>query len=728
MDSLRMAGQGGPTTEIYRFDDIVVDATAHTLLRAGAAQTIEPKAFAVLLILLRRAGELVGRDDLLDQVWGHRHVTPGVLTRVIAQLRSALADDSHHPRYIQTQHALGYRFIGELQPLAPAVDDDVAPAASPAASGPVEGAPGPAATAEAEGTQRLPVQGATIPVPADEAANEILHAEVARHARRWPWLLAAAALVALAVATWLPQVRLGPLGGVQPSIAVLPFTTLSDRSDDRYFAEGLATEMHSALAGVHGLKVAAWLPPGAIAGADAKAIGERLGVATVLDASVRRDGERVRISARLSDTRSGYTLWSHTYEHDVADVFATQSDIAQQVVSALMGVLPDSGEGLRRRLTPTRNVAAFDAYLRGLQSLVGGESDNAIASFRTALVDDSGFARAQAGICQAEIDRFEQMRGANAFENARLACLRAQKMDPTMGTVKLALGDLYRVRGELRRAGEFYASAREDPEVRSNALVGLAEIEAAQDHRERSIELFGKALEASPGNSYVWSTMAWQQYLNDDLAGAIESSRRAIKLRPERSVLWAALGYYQMNKGDTAEAEKSLQHSNTLEPNYAATANLGMLKSQAGDYAAAATLYRQATALDPGDFYPWGYLADALVADPSAGPAEPAFREAAHRARQYVELRPDDAMAMAAYAWYLTNLGEREQVPTLMRRAEALGTAKGEVALFNAQTYAVLGDLDRARERMQAAKANGMSARSIESNYVLRRAGLVDPP
>ncbi len=111
-----MAGQGGLTGESYRFDDIVVDAAAHTLSRAGQEQTVEPKAFAVLLILLRRAGELVGRDELLDQVWGHRHVTPGVLTRVIAQLRSALGDDSQRPRFIQTQHALGYRFIAQMRP------------------------------------------------------------------------------------------------------------------------------------------------------------------------------------------------------------------------------------------------------------------------------------------------------------------------------------------------------------------------------------------------------------------------------------------------------------------------------------------------------------------------------------------------------------------------------------------------------------------------------------
>lgn len=716
MDSLRAVGQGGPTSERYRFDDVLVDATAHTLSRDGTAQTVEPKAFAVLLILLRRAGELVGRDDLLDQVWGHRHVTPGVLTRVIAQLRSVLGDDSQHPRYIQTHHALGYRFIGELRVEAA----PIATADATTDDGPVGEGPPPYREPEA------PAPSAASIAPAGEIGYEPHpHPDEPVHkARHWPWFAGAIALAVVALGAWLLQPHDGLLQPKEPSIAVLPFTTLSDRSGDRYFAEGLAVEMHSALAGVHGLKVATWIPPSAMAGEDARTVGNRLGVATVLDASVRRDRDRVRISARLSDTRTGYILWSQTYEHDVADVFATQSDIAQQVVSALVGVLPEGNEGLRRRLKPTQNVAAFDAYLKGLQSLVDGRSDDAIVSFRTALDGDSGFARAQAGICQAEIDRFESMRGADAFENARLACLRAQKMDPTMGTVKLALGDLYRVRGEFGKATEFYTGAREDPEVRSNALVGLAEIESAQGQHDRSIELFAKALEVSPGNSYAWSTMAWEQSLNSDLPAAIESSKRAIALRPERSALWAVLGYYQLMKGDVVEAEKSLQQANALEPNYAATANLGTLKYQVGDYAAAATLYRQATQLDPGDFYPWGYLGDALIADPSAGNAEQAFREAAGRAQRYVELRPDDAKAYAALAWYLANLGERERAPDLMRKAETLGTAKGEVALFNAQTWTLLGDSARARACVEAASANGIGAALIDTNVVLRRAGL----
>src|SRR5687768_2064571 len=128
----------GPTASPaarYRFGDVEVDVAAHSLLRGGEPQPLEPKAFAVLLVLLRHPGALVGRDELLDAVWGHRHVTPGVLTRAIAQLRTALGDDPHRPRYIRTQHAVGYAFIGHLAPEATGAPSD-ATASDPGAPPP----------------------------------------------------------------------------------------------------------------------------------------------------------------------------------------------------------------------------------------------------------------------------------------------------------------------------------------------------------------------------------------------------------------------------------------------------------------------------------------------------------------------------------------------------------------------------------------------------------------
>lgn len=110
---------------IYQCDDIVVEPRAHRLERAGVELSVEPKAYAVLVVLLHKAGEVVSKDTLLDAAWGHRHVTPSVLTRVISQLRHTLGDCAEHPRYIATVHSLGYRFIGEVhRTVAPPLADE----------------------------------------------------------------------------------------------------------------------------------------------------------------------------------------------------------------------------------------------------------------------------------------------------------------------------------------------------------------------------------------------------------------------------------------------------------------------------------------------------------------------------------------------------------------------------------------------------------------------------
>jgi DNA-binding winged helix-turn-helix (wHTH) protein len=111
----RVMAQSSPDCGwIYQCDDIVVEPRAHRLERAGKSIAVEPKAYAVLVVLLQQAGEVVGKDTLLDVAWGHRHVTPGVLTRVISQLRHALGDCASQPRYIATVHSLGYRFVGDV--------------------------------------------------------------------------------------------------------------------------------------------------------------------------------------------------------------------------------------------------------------------------------------------------------------------------------------------------------------------------------------------------------------------------------------------------------------------------------------------------------------------------------------------------------------------------------------------------------------------------------------
>lgn len=744
--------EGG--TGHYRFGDIVVDAPAHTLVRAGALQQIEPKTFAVLLALLRRPGELLERDELLDLVWGHRHVTPGVLTRAIAQLRHALDDDSHHPRYIQTQHAMGYRFIGVLE-----TGDDPADVAAEPATGrearplPASPAPGPAQARDLEqeaqpaqvlehepvgALDAMPEERTLAAAPGDEsapAAGPSPSASPRRRRRTRAWLAMAVVLVlALAAAWWLQGRAPAIPRPAEASIAVLPFTTLSNNHGDRYFAEGLAVEMHAALAGVPGIKVAARAAPGAIAGdeaPDVRALGRKLGVATVLDASIRREGKRVRVNARLSDTHTGYTLWTHSYDRELSDVFDVQSEIADEVVRALLGVIPGQSGTLARRLAPTRNIAAYDAYLKGLDRLQArGEADHlasAVGYFNQALSADSGFARAQAGICRAEIGNFESAREADAYARALEACQRAAQMDPGLHELSLAFGDLYRVRGESAKAIEQYTRALEDPAFAADANIGIANVHGANGRTELALEYLHRALSLRPGDGETWRGIGYLQYADGNIDGAIEAYRKATQLQPREVKAWSGLGGMYLAAGRKDEAVEAFRHALLIAPSYGVLSNLGTIQYEAGHYAEAARMYRQAADLRPEDYRGWGNLGDALVAQGgNDDEARAMYRRAVELAQPYVDIKSDDAQALASSAWYLANLGQADAARELLMRAEALGTERGEVSLWAAQALARLGDIDQARRRLDTAREEGVDPGRIRASPILR--GLADPP
>ena len=713
--------EGGSAGERFRFDGIVVDAVAHTLSRDGQRLQVEPKAFAVLLILLRHAGELVNRDDLLDAVWGHRHVTPGVLTRVIAQLRHVLDDHAHEPRYIQTMHALGYCFVGVLEhepeptpePAAPVVVASPVPASGPGAAAAASGGLIERARPEADAPTVPPVAGS-----GQAASGPSRPVRLGIGA-------AALLLVAALVVMWLGRSP-DPHRPADASVAVLPFVNLSGAQDDGYFAEGLAVEMHDALAGVRGLKVAAQ-PVGsrALAGLDVKQLGRLLGVATVLQASVRRDGRRVRVNARLSDTRTGFTLWSRTYDRETSDVFALQSEIANQVVQSLLGVLPAEQPRLDSRLAPTRDLAAYDAYLKGLQQLQGtgdgARLDRAIGFFGQALAADAGFARAQAGICRAEIGRFEQARDAAAFARAQIACDRAAGMDPGLREVSLARGELHRTRGEDEQALEEYAKALDDLSLRPAAYVGLARIQGAIGNNALALEYFQRALALRPGDGAVYRAMGYHHYLNDDLTGAIEAYRAAATLQPDDAAPWNSLGGLYLAQGDLDRASDAFNRSLAIKPSYGALSNLGTLKYGQGAYADAAELYRRAAELDPDDYRVWGNIGDALSAVPAtAAQSREAYLRAADMVQRYSEIKNDDAQALGLLAWYRANLGQAEGAREALMRAEGLTSERGEVALLGAQTMALLGDLDAARDRLEQARRHDIPMQRIQASPVLR--------
>lgn len=363
-----------PERDRLAFDDVVIDFAGRRLSRGGAKQALEPKAFAVLALLVRSPGRVFTRDEILDAVWGHQHVTPSVLNRIMSLLRQALGEDAQRPRRLHTVHGIGYRF--DLPGPEPQSD-----AAAP------------------EVAVRTPLLTAALiaeaPVSSPAAPLDDLTASAERGIgarKRRPWLAAITAvtlLVAAAIA-WLNKddgtARLGMPSAAsnaatsntnaaapqprRPTLAVLPFADLSQSHDQEYLADGLAEEILNQLAQVPALRVVGRSSSFSFKGKneDLRVIGQKLGVAHLLEGSVRRAGDQLRVTAQLLRADDGTHLWSKTYAHELRDVFAVQDEISRDVAKALSVKL--DVVRFSREQGGTTNVEAYERFLRWRSTLM----------------------------------------------------------------------------------------------------------------------------------------------------------------------------------------------------------------------------------------------------------------------------------------------------------------------------------------------------------------------
>ena len=279
------------------------------------------------------------------------------------------------------------------------------------------------------------------------------------------WLIAAAiatvlVLVAAAAMVWQRREAPGPMAAAEAhakSIAVLPFQNLSPDPENAYFADGITEDILTQLAKVGDLKVIARTSVMQYKGSrkPMREIARELGVATLLEGSVRRAGNRVRIVGQLIDARTEQHLWAETYDRDLADIFAIQSEVAQQIAAALKATLtPADKERIAQR--PTANIEAYDFYVQGRERYYRyrkEDNDQAIELFRKALVIDPRFALAQAGLADAFSQRYGRFGGSLADQEAAVeAARRAVDLDPQLPEAHKALALTAVARGHIREA------------------------------------------------------------------------------------------------------------------------------------------------------------------------------------------------------------------------------------------------------------------------------------
>jgi serine/threonine protein kinase/Flp pilus assembly protein TadD len=256
------------------------------------------------------------------------------------------------------------------------------------------------------------------------------------------------------------------------SVAVLPFVNMSSDPENEYFSDGLAEELLNALSKVEGLRVASRTSAFAFKGKseDIRRIGEQLNVRTVLQGSVRKSGNRLRITAQLGNVADGFQLWSETYNRQLEDVFAIQDEIAQSISKALRVLLTEKDQQALERRRATADVRAYDCYLRGMQffhQFRRQTLEAAVEMFTRAITIDPGYARAYAGLadCYSVLYMHWNARG-DTLQKADAASQKALELDPesaeahTARGVTLAMSKRY---DEARR--EFETAIRLDPSL-----------------------------------------------------------------------------------------------------------------------------------------------------------------------------------------------------------------------------------------------------------------------
>jgi DNA-binding winged helix-turn-helix (wHTH) protein/TolB-like protein len=502
---------------IYCFDDIVVDGENFRVQKTGQNLTLTPRAFDVLIFLLKNDGRTIEKQELFNRVWKETFVSDNALTKIIKEIRRALEDSADRPRYIETVPKRGYRFIGELKEKSV---NNAVKTESPAAGQIVD-------TAERNEEIVRPPQRKS---PRFGFSKTILT------------LPAVVLILIAAVAGWImfrqrsADVPASPIR----SIAVLPFKPLNAESRDESLEMGMAETLITRLSNLNQVVVR---PMNAVRKytdlqQDAVKAGQEIQAEAVLDGSIQKDGERVRVTVRLIDIRNSATLWSEQFDEKFTDIFKVQDSIAERITTALtLQLSRREKEQLTKHLTD--NPEAYQLYLRG-QLIWHGRRQNwieqSLSYYQQALEKDPNFALAYIGTadCYIMLSGHRKISMQEAELKARPGIMKALEIDDNLAQSHNALA-------ELKYQYEYdWATAEKE---------------------------FKRAIELNP--NVAWNRQAYGWFLMSDgrFDEAAAEMEKAQELDPSSLTVNAGHGrlYYYSRQYD--QAIRYFQNSLAVEPN-----------------------------------------------------------------------------------------------------------------------------------------------------------------
>jgi DNA-binding winged helix-turn-helix (wHTH) protein/TolB-like protein len=550
----------------FLFDDIRVEPATFRAFKAGQAIQLEPKALKLLLFLIENRERLIEKEEILNTIWSGTYVTENALTREIAKLRKLLGDDPKAPKYIQTVHTRGYRFIAELNE---ASDGD---------------GPGSAQVQDAESVARpegFLAPAPPIGVPTIPAESTIAKRSYSHRAMTTAITMVIAMAVVSGIVAWKRRPPIiSPPALAANSVAVLPFKT--SVRDEEYLGVELADALVSRLSNGTKLSVspiAAALHYGQM-NQDPRTIGSLMKVDYVLYGDIDRTAQRM--ATHLIRVQDGVALLDESYEEKFDDIFRLEDALCSKVLNSLLVTLDhEEKQGLQKRYT--QNQQAYESFLKAhffMGKTTRADTDRSIELFQQAIDLDPKYAMAYAGLSDSYMRlRLFGVPPTDFLPKSRAAVMKALELDDTVPYAHSMLGRIaYQYDWDFSRAEREYARARElDPELTHAWFGFLLLILNRANEAETEQQAFEKFLPFSPSINLAQHFYFTGQYDRavDNLNGKLAGSPNVASLHE-----WLGLAYEQQSRSQQAVEE--FQKAISLSDGVDGLGSLGHLYARSG--------------------------------------------------------------------------------------------------------------------------------------------------
>ena len=365
----------------------------------------------------------------------------------------------------------------------------------------------------------------------------------------------------------------GDASGAIGSVAVIPFVNTGGNVNDEYFSDGMTDELAHALSRIPRLRVAGRTSSYAFKGKTVlpQQVGKELNVAAIVEGSIRRSGDRLRIIAQLESAKDGSVIWSDSYESKAKDVFQLQDEFTKAIVGALTPALAgNTASTIASSSRGTDDQAAYDLYLKGRYFFQrrGAALTRAIEYFGRAGEKDPKFARTYAGLSMTYsiISEYIPIDQDSTLPLALSYAKKAVALDPELGDAHLALAHAYSILGELPKGEAEYRRALEIQQGDATTHQWRGDALEVQGRLDEAIAEERKAVALDPLSAVIASELAYSLYVKGQFTDCVPAARRSLELDPAFSSAESELGLCEIYAGHTADGVKALERSYARDP------------------------------------------------------------------------------------------------------------------------------------------------------------------